>query len=578
VAVLVGMFLFPLLAFGLSSPNFPRRGHHVQNVVSSLPAASNSSTYFFNHAVVDHFSGVTGATHWSQRYYIDERYWCGQGCPVLLYIGGEGPQGPPSDHLFMSTLAKKYGALQVALEHRFYGESYPVADMSVANLRYLSSNQALADLATFIEYISGYTPDRNDQSSSPPLKLKASARRSKWVSFGGSYPGALSGWLKLKYPQAVAGAISSSGPYFAEDNFEQYAEVVGTALSNPAIGGSAACYAAVQQATSALHELVVGTKPFGTNPAIPAALRPCNASLARSIGTSSNLDLATFEASVFSNFQGTVQYNNEVPSVATVAELCSDMTNVSLGATPIDRLAYVQREQYFQQCTPSSFVSDQVQSLLNTSFDGYGCNLTCSSGRQWIWQSCNEFGYFQTTTGPSSSNPFSAFTANTIDVAGRALCEAAFGLEAPPATQETNTFYGARELLAANVTMVNGAMDPWHALSVVDKADPYFQSCVGEQGEAVTPGGLACPAQRVLSSATVITIPTTAHCGDMYAPNNFAQFPYCPGPSCHNDTAALVEAHAKISADVARYLGIAATPVEAATEVLARRVAGVEDP
>ena len=125
-------------------------GHHVQNVLAHLPAAHNSTTHFYDAAILDHFSGVAGASHrWSQRFYVDQRFWCGAGCPVFLYIGGEGPQGPVSDHIFMSALAAKYGALMLALEHRFYGESVPFGnhshDRARDKLGLLSIEQAMAD-------------------------------------------------------------------------------------------------------------------------------------------------------------------------------------------------------------------------------------------------------------------------------------------------------------------------------------------------------------------------------------------------------------------------------------------------
>ena len=111
---------------------------------------------------------------------------------MFLYIGGEGPQGAPSDHLYMATLAKKEGALMVALEHRFYGESRPTTDMSVGNLKFLTSEQALGDLAHFTNYLK----DPDPAQSTPALHLKYSAAASKFVTFGGSYPGALSAWYK----------------------------------------------------------------------------------------------------------------------------------------------------------------------------------------------------------------------------------------------------------------------------------------------------------------------------------------------------------------------------------------------
>lgn len=61
--------------------------------------------------------------------------------------------------------------------------------MSDASLRYLNSEQALADLAAF----------RN------AMTKKFNLTSSKWISFGGSYPGSLSAWFRLKYPHLVNG-------------------------------------------------------------------------------------------------------------------------------------------------------------------------------------------------------------------------------------------------------------------------------------------------------------------------------------------------------------------------------------
>ena len=52
----------------------------------------------------------------------------------------------------------------------------------------------------------------------------------KWIAFGGSYPGSLAAWLRLKYPHLIHGSISTSGPLIAQADFPEYLEVVDNAI------------------------------------------------------------------------------------------------------------------------------------------------------------------------------------------------------------------------------------------------------------------------------------------------------------------------------------------------------------
>lgn len=61
------------------------------------------------------------------------------------------------------------------------------SDISSSNLQYLSVDQALADLAYFIE----------------TKKKEEALRNSTVIVFGGSYAGSMAAWARLKYPHLI---------------------------------------------------------------------------------------------------------------------------------------------------------------------------------------------------------------------------------------------------------------------------------------------------------------------------------------------------------------------------------------
>jgi len=87
----------------------------------------------------------------------------------------------------------------VSLEHRYYGKSVPNAP-----LKYLTSEQAIADLASFHKYITTRFSLNKD---------------TKWIAIGGSYPGMLASFMRIKHPELFHGAICNSGPVQAEVDF-----------------------------------------------------------------------------------------------------------------------------------------------------------------------------------------------------------------------------------------------------------------------------------------------------------------------------------------------------------------------
>jgi hypothetical protein len=78
-------------------------------------------------------------------------------------------------------IAQQQRGATVVIEHRFYGQSNPYSDLSVASLKYLTIDQAINDLVFFAKNV--VLPFHGGDKVSPA--------HAPWVLIGGSYSGAL---------------------------------------------------------------------------------------------------------------------------------------------------------------------------------------------------------------------------------------------------------------------------------------------------------------------------------------------------------------------------------------------------
>jgi lysosomal Pro-X carboxypeptidase len=113
---------------------------------------------------------------------------------VLFYTGNESPLEQYINNTgLMWELGERLSAQIVFVEHRYEGKSRP--SPSVPNcMAYSSSIQALADYANFID------------------QHLFRIQRRPVITFGGSYGGMLSAWMRMKYPNIIAGAVAASAP------------------------------------------------------------------------------------------------------------------------------------------------------------------------------------------------------------------------------------------------------------------------------------------------------------------------------------------------------------------------------
>ncbi|XP_067643764.1 putative serine protease K12H4.7 isoform X2 [Eurosta solidaginis] len=439
---------------------------------------------------LDHFDKEHKNITWKQLYYKNNTFYQNHSnAPIFLTIGGELAISPR----WVKTgawiqYAEEFGAMCFHLEHRFYGKSRPKSDLSFANLQFLTSRQALADVANFIQGMS---------------RLYNFNKTQKWIVFGGSYPGALAAWARKKYPHLIYGAISSSAPLLAKVDFFEYLEIVKVSLTTH----STSCLEAVGHGYAEIETLThheIGQRNLDEK------FRTCT-QFRDSV--ENPLDMSTFFQTLTDNIADVVQLNKNNTSTAgyTIDEICNIMVNMTIGP-PVARLGIVSGmllEKTNETCFDYKY-DKKLEEMRNISWEAKMANWT----RQWTYQTCNEFGYFQTSNNKTDifGDRFQVdfFIKLCMDIYSERM-DAKY-LER--VVSQTNENYGGLRPNTTNVLYVHGSIDPWHALGLTSSVDPNLPT---------------------------IYIEGTAHCADMYE-------------SAETDLPQLVEAREKTRKFIAQLL------------------------
>jgi hypothetical protein len=160
---------------------------------------------------IDHFPDSdrylphTNAT-FKQRYYFDSTYYKSGG-PVFLYIGGETSGPSRFSNLqtgIIQILMNATNGLGVILENRYYGESYPYNTSTTDELRFLTTEQTIADNAYFAQH-----------AVFPGINGSLNAPDTPWILYGGSLAGAQTAFSLVEYSGLLWGGIASSGTIHA---------------------------------------------------------------------------------------------------------------------------------------------------------------------------------------------------------------------------------------------------------------------------------------------------------------------------------------------------------------------------
>lgn len=467
---------------------------------------------------------------WHQRWFANAKYFNPDSSTnrqpvVFLCVGGEGPgfepsvvtTGGPHCGLAVSHAKELYeknndGALIVALEHRFYGASQPTGDLKLESLRYLSSEQALHDLARFVECVVDEfeLPNTQDKNRAP-----------KFIAFGGSYPGMLAGWLRLKFPHLFLGAVASSAPVQATFAMPGYDFYVGQALSDEVIGGSADCFDSVRDAFGEIEELLKESS-MGKQSDDDSSNRPGRRHLERlfkicsrsefPLDTDNNvgefLTSLTEVVPAQSNDPSCDSQKNKACDVNAVCRLMVDDKKVSDSLTiRSDGTSGAKFSPYSRKFTSGSlpirepsgalerfanatrlafgFSDDgentgdcldidhelNLKHMANESLPADWRQNTYDGDRAWFWQTCTEFGFYQTCEDEEKCPAFFSQKNKkymTLEFFSKP-CVEIFGLNyetvVKTAAERSNTKYGGWAPSATNIVYTSGSVDPWRANS-----------------------------------------------------------------------------------------------------------------
>ncbi|KAL7013998.1 hypothetical protein ACKWTF_015691 [Chironomus riparius] len=138
-------------------------------------------------------------------------------------------------------VADDFNATIVFPHHRYFDRSLVFEETTVENLRFLSINQAIEDLAHLIAH----------------LKSDESRRDSDIILVGWDYGASMATWFAQKYPHLVTGVWASNGKYNPSFNQPEVVKIVEQQLRD---FGSPGCAEKIENAFHQLEEMIANNQ------------------------------------------------------------------------------------------------------------------------------------------------------------------------------------------------------------------------------------------------------------------------------------------------------------------------------
>ncbi len=378
----------------------------------------------------------------------------------------------------VAQLAEATNGIGVIFEHRYYGDgpgagSWPTSDLSTKNLRFLTTDQAMADMAYFAQHVVFEGLEHKNLTSATTA----------YYAYGGSYAGAFVAFLRKLYPDVYFGAISSSGVVEAIWDYWEYYEPIRQY-------GPPACVSNTQKIVNVVDNILIAKN---------------ESSLTKKLKTAFGLPNVTYD----DDFANTLIYGVELwqslnwdPAVTYNGfyEYCDNITAPNM-LYPAEKSLTSTAESliaaggWANESTTLTTAMLNFIGWLNTNFvstcadfptqddclvvQGFGFHNKSSyepddltqTWRSWPYQYCTQWGFLQTGSGvPADQLPLISRT-QTLEYESL-VCKYAFNLSKPANITAVNK-YGGWNITYDRLAFINGEIDPWRPATVAAPQAPH---------------------------------------------------------------------------------------------------------
>ncbi|KAF1964760.1 hypothetical protein BU23DRAFT_491637 [Bimuria novae-zelandiae CBS 107.79] len=420
-----------------------------------------------DHLHTPRYAPYTNAT-FTQRYFFDSSYYK-PGGPVYLYIGGETRGESRFSNLrngLIKILMEATGGLGVILENRYYGKSWPVEESTTDGLRWLTTEQTIADNVYFAQHAT--FPGVNATGS-------LNAPHTPWIMYGGSLAGGQVAFTMKMYNELFAGGIAASAPVFAKWEYPEWYDPILKYGPSDCISRLVGIIDKIDAVITsgdetAIHEV---KEVFGLGAV--SDIRDFAQAISYPLGGPFDYPTPTWQELNWNPPDSSQDFfhfcaNITSPSTPSTTFIDTRLSKYTQGTPWVGLGAYA---AYIKRVIVPLCVSGRLDSTdagcFSTHNATYWSDPTNSGGRSYLYTSCTELGAF--IAAPASGPSLISRTLNGSYM--QSWCNQAFppssslnhSIPAHPDTTELIK-YGGYTFEAPKLAFIDGEADVWVGLTV----------------------------------------------------------------------------------------------------------------